>query len=184
MGHHLLDLANGIDKGSVHTESKRKSISSETTLPEDVSTFETVKQLLLDRSQSVGRQLRKKKLLAQTITIKLKFSDFSQITRSRTIDTGICTSNAIFDHTVSLYKKINLKKKIRLVGVGVSSLKDRATPFQLPLLSPRETDRNRWESVDKAVDCIGEKYGTHIVKKASLKDLNHRRSSNAGKKNR
>ena len=182
MGPHLLELASGIDSGRVSTSRKRKSISSETTLSDDISAFETVKQILLDRSQSVGRQLRKKHLLAHTVFIKLKFSDFSQITRSMTIDTGICTSNAIFNHAVSLYKKVKLKKKIRLLGVGVSSLKDRSAPYQMSLLSPHKTDDKHWESVDKAMDSIEEKYGTHIVDKASLTNFNtHGRSPNDGK---
>ncbi len=182
MGVHLLKLANGNDTAMVQTGHHRKSISSETTLTSDISNFESIKQLLLDRSQIVGTQLRKKKLLCQTISIKLKFSDFSQITRSLTLDTGICASNAIFRHAVTLFKRVKLKKKIRLVGVGVSGLTDRSTPFQMQWITPEKTDLKQWESVDLAVDSIGEKYGSKLVNKASLKQLTRRRPSNAGKK--
>ncbi|MCF6247749.1 MAG: DNA polymerase IV [Desulfobacula sp.] len=168
MGPRLLQLANGIDNSSIQTHSKKKSISSETTLSKDISDFETVNRILLDRSQNVGRQLRKKNLVCRTVSIKLKFSDFSQITRSHTLNAGICASTAIFNAAVKLYKKIKLKKKIRLLGIGVSSLKDKDAPFQMQLMQTDQKKQKQWESVDSAIDSIDEKYGTHSVSKASL----------------
>lgn len=175
MGSRLLDLANGRDTSCVETASERKSISSETTFSHDISSFDAVKQILLDRSQSVGRQLRKKNLVCKTVFIKLKFSDFSQITRSRTLDDTICTSTAIFDTAVKLYKTVSLKKKIRLAGVGVSGLKDRHDPVQMTLLESEPANTRQWESVDNAVDRISEKFGNRIVDKASLKQTPERR---------
>ena len=178
MGNYLFELARGHDPGIVQTNRKRKSISSETTLSADISGFESVKKIILGRSQSVGRQLREKNLYCRTISIKLKFSDFTQITRSRSVDIPVCSSNAIFDNAVLLYKKVKLKKKIRLIGVGVSSLQDKSTPYQMSLLEPAENDSKQWENVDRALDDINDKYGSHIVKKASLKQLSKRRSPN------
>ncbi len=172
MGPRLFQLANGIDDSSVQTHTKRKSISSETTLSRDISDFETVSQILLDRSQSVGRQLRKKNFVCQTVSIKLKFSDFSQITRSHTMGDSICSTTAIFNTAIDLYKKIKLKKKIRLVGLGVSGLKDKDAPFQMQLIQTNEKKHKQWESVDSAIDSIGEKYGTDAVSKATLKKTN------------
>jgi len=168
MGQRLLDLSNGIDSSKVETNYIRKSISSETTLSKDIFDFEMVKQVILSRSQSVGRDLRKKNLICENVFIKLKFSDFSQITRSKTLDTPICSSSAIFNEALTLYKKIQLKKKIRLVGVGVTTLKDKNTPIQLDLISNHNRIKKQWESVDSAVDSISEKFGTYVINKASL----------------
>lgn len=183
MGTTLWRLSQGNDSGTVQTEGIRKSISSETTLSEDIFDPEQIKQILLDRSQSVGRQLRKKKLYCQTVFIKLKFSDFSQITRSNTSEIPICASNAIFDRAVSLMQKVTLKKKIRLIGVGVGNLKDESSPFQMPLLQTRKTDNKQWESVDHVLDTIDERYGSKMVCKASLR-LNPRRWNNGNSNGR
>jgi DNA polymerase IV len=168
MGNRLLELSNGIDKSRVETSYKRKSISSETTLSQDIIAFKEVKNILLDRSQIVGRALRKKELMCQNVFIKLKFSDFSQITRSKKLISPICSSSAIFNESLMLYKKVKLKKKIRLIGVGVSTLKDKSTPVQMLLIQDEKTDNKQWESVDFVVDSISEKFGMSSIKKASL----------------
>ena len=168
LGQRLLALSNGIDSSRVETNYIRKSISSETTLSKDIFDFETVKQTILGRSQSVGRNLRKKKFVCKNVFIKLKFADFSQITRSKKLEAPICSSSAIFHEALALYKKILLKKKIRLVGVGVTALKDKNTPVQMQLIQDKNMPKEQWKSVDTAVDSISEKFGANIIKKASL----------------
>ncbi|NOX33960.1 MAG: DNA polymerase IV [Deltaproteobacteria bacterium] len=168
MGQKLMELSKGIDLSKVETNNIRKSISSETTLPKDIFDFETVKDMILDRSQSVGKDLRKKNLVCKNVFIKLKFSDFSQITRSKKLADSICSSSAIFNEALALFKKIRLKKKIRLVGVGVTSLKDKNTPVQMQLIPDTNKQAKQWESVDSAIDSISEKFGDDIIKKASL----------------
>lgn len=169
MGNTLNNLANGIDPSPVQTENRRKSFSSETTLPEDINDSESVKNILLDLSQQVGRQVRMKHLACRTVSIKIKFSDFSQITRSHTLENHFSSSTAIFNLAVALYnKKIKLKKKIRLIGVGVSGLSSKDAPYQMQLLATREDENRQWEAVDNTVDSIGEKFGTNIINKASL----------------
>lgn len=177
MGLQLMRLAKGEDGGTVQTEHVRKSISSETTLDRDISNFDTARQILLDLSQRVGRQLRKKENVCRTVSIKLKFSDFTQITRSHTSESPISSSNAIFDEAVALYEKVKLKKKIRLIGVGVSGLVHKDAPYQMQLLCGKKEDDRQWTRVDHALDRIGEKFGTGIVNKASLKTLDKGRSS-------
>lgn len=167
-GARLLELSNGIDQSKVTPEHIRKSISSETTLEDDTIDFEDIKRILLDRSQIVGALLRKKGLVCKTISIKIKLADFSQITRSRKLDTPVSSSSAIFNEALDLFKKIRLTKKIRLAGVGVSGLQDKNMPSQMSLLPIENTSKDQWESVDTAVDCISEKFGPHIIKKASL----------------
>jgi DNA polymerase-4 len=176
MGQRLMDLSKGIDPSGVSPQSLRKSISSETTLARDIFDFETIKRMILDRSQEVGRELRKKNLTCETVFVKLKFSDFSQLVRQKKTGAPVCSSADIFDEAMVLYKTISLKKKIRLVGVGVTSLKDKNAPVQLLLLEDPGRQKKHWESVDMAVDSISEKFGSHIVKRASLNTLTQRRN--------
>ncbi|MFH2091181.1 MAG: DNA polymerase IV [Pseudomonadota bacterium] len=171
LGPRLLELSNGIDASSVNSSYTRKSISSETTLAKDISDFEAVKQIILDLSQTVGHQLRKKNLVCETVSIKLKFSDFSQITRQKKLNEAVCSSSAIFNEALLLYRNIDLKKKIRLVGVGVSALKDKDNPVQMTFMTQESLHKKHWDCVDKAVDSISEKFGTHLVTKASLKPI-------------
>ncbi len=172
LGHTLVQLSHGIDTSKVETSHERKSISSEKTLSRDVIDTETIKKILLDRAECVGTILRKNNLVCSSVFIKLKFSDFTQITRTRTLACPVCSSSAIFHEALDLYRKINLKKKIRLAGVGVSALKNRNCPVQMQLFHDDSHMNDRWESVDRAVDCIAEKFGTNIIKKASLDNLN------------
>ena len=172
MGKRLLELSDGIDKSRVETNYIRKSISSETTLLKDITDFQTIREILLDRSQIVGKILRKKELVCENVFIKIKFSDFSQITRSRKLDSSICSSSSIFNEALFLYKKVKLKKKIRLIGVGVTALKDKNTPVQMLLIQGPDNHNKQWESVDFAVDSISEKFGMDIINKASLTEYN------------
>ncbi|GBC64160.1 DNA polymerase IV [Desulfonema ishimotonii] len=168
-GSRLFQLSRGIDKTPVETGHVRKSISSETTLAQDIHDFQDVSDILLSQSQRVGRDLRKKDLVCKNVAIKIKFSDFTQITRSKKTAEWICSSKAIFDHALALYSKVALKKKIRLIGVGVSRLRDKKEPVQMDLLQPRDQKiKKQWETVDSAVDAVAEKFGTAFIQKASL----------------
>ncbi|MCP3940237.1 MAG: DNA polymerase IV [Desulfobacteraceae bacterium] len=169
MGKRLHELSHGKDLSRIETNYSRKSISSETTLSKDISDLKIARQLLLAHSQRVGRDLRKEKMICHNVSIKIKFSDFTQITRSKQTDSWICSSSAIFNEALSLYEKVVLKKKIRLLGVGVSHFMDKNAPIQMELLCPpKEKINKKWESVDMAVDSIMEKFGSGMITKASL----------------
>jgi len=169
MGIRLYQLSRGIDDTPIETRSVRKSISSETTLTHDISDTVQVQKILLAHAQRGGRDVRKKDWLCRHVSIKIKFSDFSQITRGRKTKNWISSSNAIFDEAFSLLDTVNIKKKIRLVGVGVSNFKHKSEPIQMSLLADQKEKTNKqWDSVDNAVDSVLSKFGSDIVQKASL----------------
>ncbi|MCF8113151.1 MAG: DNA polymerase IV [Desulfotignum sp.] len=169
-GLRLFELCRGIDDTGVQPRALRKSISSETTLAADISDFDAAKDILLAQAGQVGRDLRKKNLVCRSVSIKVKFSDFTQITRTQKTQDRICSSEAIFEHALSLFKRLVLKKKIRLLGVGVSHLQSTDAPVQMELIQPagHRTKKN-WESVDRAVDSIFDKFGRDMVTPAVLK---------------
>ncbi|MEH0022079.1 MAG: DNA polymerase IV [Desulfobacter sp.] len=169
MGDRLSRLARGQDDTPVDPESIRKSISSETTLPSDISDLSAARNIILAHAQRVGRDLRKKDWLCRHVSIKIKFSDFTQITRGKKTRSWISSSNAIYNEAVALFDRVNFKKKIRLLGVGVSDFRHQSAPVQMSLLpDPDETAEKQWKSVDHAVDAIWQKFGSDVVKKASL----------------
>ncbi|MCK5311371.1 MAG: DNA polymerase IV [Desulfobacteraceae bacterium] len=173
-GTKLVEYSNCIDTtpidSTVSPTIKRKSISSESTLSKDTNEIETIKNQLLLHSKDVGRQLRKKDMMTNNVAIKFKFSDFSQVTRQKTITAPISSTQSIYRETLSLLSKIEIKKKIRLVGVNVACLNKQVEHFQLELLNEVREQTEKWEKVDKAIDSISEKFGTSIIKNATLKD--------------
>jgi DNA polymerase IV len=168
-GHRLYQLCRGMDDARVSPGTPRKSISSETTLDADISDFSSAKDILLALAARVGRDLRKKGLVCCSVFIKVKFCDFTLITRTRKTDDPVCATEAIFHQALRLFRQVPLKNKIRLLGVGVSHLQSENTPGQLDLFAPAGHDtRKQWETVDRALDRICEKFGRDMVVPAVL----------------
>ena len=122
MGHRLLEFAHCRDSATVGTNDPRKSVSSETTLHRDIIRMDEIKKALLHHAQVVGRDLRQKGYFAATLSIKIKFADFSQMTRQLKVDPPTCTSHVIYHHALKLMEKVSLTQGIRLIGVGSSDL--------------------------------------------------------------
>lgn len=167
-GHRLVDLAHGRDESAVTPHSPTKSISTERTLSVDTRDRELLKQHLLAQSQEVGRQLRRQGFLARTITLKLKDTDFKQITRSVTLDRPSQSSETIFRTAEALLARQALEKAVRLIGVGASALIADTTPQQACLFPSIDRKDSGWEKVDRAVDRIAERYGHSAVQRGSL----------------
>ncbi len=180
-GHRLYQLSRGIDNDPVQAGTPRKSISSETTLDSDISDAETAGNILLSHAGRVGRELRKKQLLCESVSIKIKFSDFTRISRTRKIQNRICSTEAIFHQARDLFQQVKIHRPIRLLGVGVSHLHPRNAPVQLELVSLSEQEPDRqWESVDRAMDRIHEKFGRDMVTPAVLKPMTKGSSKKGG----
>jgi len=170
LGQRLYHLARGIDATPIEPGRPRKSISGEVTLSRDISNLRDVQSVLLAQAHRVGNELRAGNQRCKKVSIKLKFSDFSQITRSKTLGTWISSSNAIFDQALFLYYNVKITKRIRLVGVGVSEFQDTETPMQQSLFTDENQINNRqWEAVDRAMDSVLAKFGPDALKKANLK---------------
>ncbi|MFH1156577.1 MAG: DNA polymerase IV [Pseudomonadota bacterium] len=165
-GETLWEYAHGRDSSVVESREARKSVSSEETLERDTSDRLILKQCLLAHAQRVSRDLRRYGLKASTLFIKLKFSDFTQITRQNRFNPGDCSSSALYRSAVNLFDQTVLQKKVRLIGLGVSSVHGEGEPFQMDIFDP--PGPSKWERVDQALDSISEKFGGTMIKKASL----------------
>lgn len=166
-GRRLFELAHGIDRSTVQACRSTKSISAENTLPENTRDVAWLKKCLLEHAERVGRELRREALAAKSVTIRIKFADFRQISRSTTLPAAIRSSAEIYRHSLRLLKAEPLDQAVRLIGVGVSSLLSDTLPLQQELFSSKGDKKKRWERVDSAVDEITQKFGPGKLAKAA-----------------
>ena len=139
-------------------------MSSEITLAEDTSDCNLLGKHLLAQAQSVARQLRRHRVVARTVTLKLKTGDFQRLSRSQTLTKPIRSSDAIYHVALALLKAYPMPKPVRLVGVAVSGLQSEKQPVQQGLfVEVEETLHRKWESVDQAMDAVTQKYGHSFV---------------------
>ena len=110
--------------------------------------------------------MRAAQVAGRTVVLKVRFSDFTTITRSRTLPEHTDVSREIYDVAAQLFDALALQRaRVRLVGVRVQGLKDvRQTSRQIRL-GERE---NGWREADRAIDRASARFGAGIVRPASL----------------
>jgi len=133
-GYELLQLAKGIDHTPVQRQQERKSIGEETTLVEDTMDIETLKKYLREFSLEIEKRLKSSGISCRTITVKIKYYDFKNITRSITLPNSTCSSKAIYEQAEQiLEQRIDLSVPIRLIGLQVSNLVYPDEPIQISI---------------------------------------------------
>lgn len=124
-GRFFYNIARGIDERPVVAERARKSLSKETTFEEDLRDPASMLDCLMELSVQVAALLGKEELRARTIFIKVKYSDFKQVTRSRTLERPVSGFSDLAEEIRGLLEKTDIKRKaVRLLGFGVSGLID------------------------------------------------------------
>jgi DNA polymerase-4 len=123
-GEMLHDFARGIDDRPVTVERERKSLSTETTYPADLRGLAVVAAEVEKLAAELAQGLSRRGLAACTITLKLRYGDFTTITRSRTLDLPTCDQRAIAACARDLLraKTEAATRPVRLLGVGGSNL--------------------------------------------------------------
>lgn len=165
-GIELIALARGEDERPVTPDSEAKSISQEETFTPDLEGLEKMKRVLLDQAEQVGWELRKQKLKGCTVTIKVRYPDFTTVTRSHTLPFPTDQGIEIYQTALKLLSKTEaLQKKVRLLGVGASNLLRQDDPEQLILFDSR---RKQVQRSTQAMDRIWDKFGPEAIKRASL----------------
>jgi DNA polymerase-4 len=163
---HLLSM--GIDEREVAPDHETKSIGHEETFPEDILDQALAKKELLALAIKVARRLRREWFQGKTITLKAKYSDFVQITRSTTLPAPIDDAPEIYSHVCSLLDKTEVgKRPVRLLGISLSQLKNTEMENQLSLfLEQRHSEKRR--ELNAALDSISEKFGDKSVRPGTL----------------
>jgi DNA polymerase-4 len=170
-GELLRSYASGIDDRKVELPSAAKSISRETTFGKDTRDRSLLKATLCYLSERVGSNLRQQGKQARCVTLKLRYADFTTITRSQTLTQASDTDRAISDTGLKLLNKALAQEKqpIRLIGIGVSNLTEPAR--QLDML---DSSAQRLEKLNKTIDRIRKKYGFTAIQTGRtllLKDI-------------
>lgn len=168
-GLRLKQLSLGIDCSRVCAAGERKSLSTETTLDRDTNNRDCLTRLLLGQADEVARQLRLEKVKARTVTLKITFSDFRQITRRHTLGRPTQCAREIYSEALALFDHERLPLALRLIGLGAAGLIPENQPVQADLFEKKEAGlRDKWEKVERAVDSIAGKYGKGSVNRAVL----------------
>ena len=160
-GRDLWQHAHGIDNRPVSTESETKSISQETTFNVDISDEKSLEKTLREQARDVARQLRKNDLTGKTVKVKLRWSDFTTITRQTTLPASTDNEDEIFHAAVKLMKAVRKPNQpVRLIGVGVSGI---GAPVRQLSLWDVGSEKSR--KLQEVVDQLQDKYGKSIIKK-------------------
>lgn len=161
-GRKLHALANGIDPRPVTRDTAEKSIGHEVTFEVDVSDAATLRRELLRQSSQVGRRLRASGLEGRTVVLKLRYADFTTITRSRTLTEPTAVGRRIADEVRDLYATVGAHPPVRLIGVRMEQLLDAGNSASL------WDDDEDWRGAERVIDDVGERFGGDLVRPASL----------------
>jgi len=165
-GKHGISLhraAHGQDERDVETEHETKSVGHEYTFDNDLLELQTIRRELLELAVMVAKRLRRYKFGGRTITLKVKYFDFRQITRSVTITAPTADGKRIYEEVLQLLKKTDAgKNPIRLLGISVSGLTINRSAQQQSLFQQMPAGRKR-DEINKALDRIQEKYGVTAI---------------------
>ena len=154
---HLWQLARGIDQRRVEPVREAKSVSHETTFHRDIADAELIRGWLRELAEQVGSRLRHEGHAGRTVTLKVRFKDFSTTTASRTLSAPTDVTTEIRDAALDLFaERIGPDHSpVRLLGVGVSGF-DRPETAQLGLF---DQEHRRAGRVDGVLDDIRARFG-------------------------
>lgn len=163
---HLHDLAWGRDPRRVQPVHVEKSIGSDETFPYDIDDPSVIHREILRLSDRTAARVRSAGMVGRTVTLRVRFADFTTITRSRTLREHTDVSRDIYATARGLYDALGLQRaRIRLVGVRVEGL----IPVDRAALQPRLDDPDHgWREADHAIDRASARFGAGAVRPASL----------------
>ena len=167
-GRRLYELARGIDDREVQTDQETKSIGQEETFQEDLLEMDVLKRTLLSLAQGVTRRMRRRGFTGRTITLKVKYRDFRQITRSLTLPEPTDDGRMVYRQACGLLSKTEAgRRPIRLLGISVSHPDRPGQSRQLAIFESQDRP-GVGNHLNRALDVIQEKFGSQAVRPARL----------------
>ena len=161
-GRDLSRRAKGIDDRPVITEQDVKSVSKEVTFSQDLADRRELERTLWRLSEGVGRNLRRKELYGSTVKIKLRWPDFTTITRQSTLPKPTNQDDEIFASAKELFhREWRAGRAVRLLGVGVSGLSEGYRQMNFW----EDTDQNNDQRLQETLDKLRQKYGHKVVQR-------------------
>jgi DNA polymerase-4 len=178
VGSHLSALAWGRDERAVTPLEPDKSIGAEETFPVDVDDPDVVRRELLRLSERTAARLRASGQVGRTVTIKIRFADFTTITRSKTLPEGTDVGRVVYGTALALYDALGLERaRLRLVGVRVEQINEAVTQPRQLVLGERD---HGWREAELAADRAARRFGAGAVRPAALVDPQGLRETSSG----
>lgn len=170
LGSQLHDLAWGTDRRVITprrgSDEPERSMGADETFGRDTDDREVILREVLRLSAKLASRMRTAQVAGRTVTLKVRFADFTTITRSRTLPEATDVTREIHQAASRLFDGLGLQRaRIRLVGVRMEGLVPRSTVQRQLVLGERERG---WSDADRAVDRATRRFGTAAVRPASL----------------
>lgn len=164
----LQESAQGIDFRPVEPRQEAKSIGHEETFTDDLRDKKRLEQELLALCLKVGKRARNHGLVGRTVTIKVKYRDFVQVTRSLTLPEPVANDKSLYQTGCLLLAKTEIGlRPIRLLGISLSNLTPTEASGQLALFGQSQTKAKDCR-LYKAIDAISDRYGCGSIVPATL----------------
>ena len=169
-GVRMRELALGIDERDVIPVSDAKSVGHEKTFSQDIMERDSARKEILSLANKVAHRMRRDGVTGKTVTLKVKFSDFVQVTRSATLAGSTDNGHEIYSTACRLLEKTDAgARPVRLLGISVSQLSHRGSEEQLSLFQKREASLRR-KKLNTALDSLSERFGEGSIRPATLLD--------------
>jgi DNA polymerase-4 len=170
-GDHLFQLAHGIDPRPVDPHQEVKSIGEEETFSRDLDNDKEIHKSLLRYAQTVAQRLRSRKLMARTVTVKIKTAErlgegqYRLYTRSHTLPSPTNDAQEMYQTALLLYAAVPRRGyKVRLAGVYASSIETETRSQQLSLFSPPTQQNDKRQQLGKLIDQLTARYGKNAIR--------------------
>ena len=163
-GRHLHELAQGIDRRPVVRDQRAKSIGHEETYPHDHHTRDTIEPELVRMADAIATRLRRAGVAGRTLTLKIRFHDFTTITRAATLPEAVDSTPPIARAAKALLAGVDPSPGVRLVGLSASGLVE--DPVRQ--LSLDDAADAHWPEVDVTIDAIRARFGDRAIGPATL----------------
>ncbi len=161
----IRDLARGIDDRKVVSDREAKSIGAESTYDKDLTERDAIERTLLEHSQRCAERLTSARLQCRSVSTKIKFADFSLVSRTHTEEQPISDTGSIYRRACELLKRIPTDGgRVRLTGVSVGEL----TSAGRSLLLFPDAKKERLEKLEGVVSQVKDRYGKGTITRARL----------------
>ena len=164
VGHHLHRLSHAYDDRPVVVDQGVKSIGHEETFPHDLFAEDRLLREIVRMADAIASRLRAANVAGRTITVKIRFGDFTTITRSVTLQEPVDGARAIAHEASALLGRVDTSPGVRLLGVSASQLAE-VTAYQMTF---DELEGRSWSDADDVVDEIRDRFGGNAIGPATL----------------
>jgi DNA polymerase-4 len=163
-GRDLARHSKGIDDRPITTEHETKSISQEITFSKDVRDDAILQKTIREMSAEVGTQLRRNNLAGKTIKLKIRWPDFTTLTRQTTLDNPTDQDDQIEKTALELMKSVRKPNQaVRLIGVGVTGL---GQPIRQLGLWDMDSEKER--KLQEVIEELQDRYGKRVIKRGNV----------------